>query len=438
MPKLYNTLEGSLSIGSSATASRTGADNSVAVIGGYDASNADSEVTPGEATLVTDPTSAEDLFGTSELARMIEVVSANGVGEIYGVPVSETQSTTESFASTSSETLTNAPIFNPNLHPDHSVTVTDTVASTDLTVNIVHDSTVSQPSESGTANLNPNTGDIAFDSSSDYDVTYDYGSYSTAVTNAGDVGVRNLIVGTEAASVKTDIVSTLSDIAADFDFKRAFVGAKPEIDSANISTYVPDEQDWRLVEVAPALATMTDGAVRTAAAVGGFLSAQPISPDGSGLFDKVRGLVSLNTEYRSIEAKDFDGVTALTRNARLATAETTSTTEQFRLIYAAEIVDAVALSLFSVARDYAGGPQDTGELEVLLETRLVDFSTGSPPLLGFGDGRQEPPYDVSVGFGNSNTVADAGVTFIPYPIAEEVNLSLTVADGFVEFNGASA
>jgi hypothetical protein len=438
MPKLYNTLEGSLSIGASTTASRTGADNSVAVVGGYDASKADSSVTEGEATLVTDPTGAEDLFGASELARMVEVVSANGVGEIYGVPVSETLGTTESFSSTSSETLSNAPLFNPDLHPEHSVTVTDTVASEDLTVNIVYDDTVSQPSESNTASVNPNSGDIEFDSSSDYDVTYDHGSYSNPVTNAADVGVRNLIVGTEAASVKTSIVSTLSDIAADFDFKRAFFGAKPEIDAADISSYVPDEQDWRVVEVAPALATMADGAVRTASAVGGFLSAQPIGPDGSGLFDQVGGLESLNTEYRSTEAKDFDGVTALTRNGRLATAQTTSDTEQFRLIYAAEIIDAVAQGLFSIARDYAGGPQDTAQLEVLLETQLVNYSSGSPPLLGFGDGRDANPFDVSVTFGDSNTIADAGVTFVPYPIAEEVNLSLTVSDGFVEFNGVSA
>jgi hypothetical protein len=436
MAKQYDTLEGSLSIGASASASRTGNDNSVAIVGGYDASNAASDVTEDEATYVPDPTTAEDVFGQSELSRAVEAVAANGVGDIWGVPVTETTGVTESFSSATTGQLSVTPVFDPNLHPEHDIVVTDSVAASDLDVNIVY-GTVTTP-DSGEANVNPNSGAIEFPSSSDYEVTFDHGDYGNAITNAGNLGVRNLIVCTESATVKSSVVATTSDIATDFDFKRAFTGARPDLESGEISSYTPDEQDWRMVEVAPARAVGADGPVRTCAAVGGFVSAQPIGPDGSTLFDEVSGISSLGQQYRPSEAKDFDGVTSLTRTGRVATAETTSTEEQFRLIYATEIIDQVASTLFSVARDYAGGPQDVGDLEILLETQLVSYSQGRPPLLGFGDGRTASPYDVSVELGSSSTVANAGVTIVPYPIAEEVNLSLTISDGFVEFGGASA
>jgi len=39
--------------------------------------------------------------------------------------------------------------------------------------------------------------------------------------------------------------------------------------------------------------------------------------------------------------------------------------------------------------------------------------------------------------GTDNSIADAGVTIVPHPIAETVNLSMTVSDGFVQFGGVS-
>jgi hypothetical protein len=438
MAKTYDTLEGELSVRGAATTTRTGETNAVAVVGGYDSANAADDVTAGESTYVTDPTGADDTFGESELSRAVATVGANDVGEIYGVPVAET-STTESFTSSQSLSLSEAPIFDPNVHPEHTITVTDTSAGEDLITNVVYDETVATPSDADTANVNPTTGDIETDASSDYDVAYTYGDYQPAIEAAASLAnVRYVIVLTEADAVKATLVSELGNIATDFDFKRGVVGARPEIDSGSIGSYTPSQQDWRLVEVAPARATGADGAVRTAAAVGGFMASQPIGPDGSTLYDSVGGLADLNTAYRSSEAKGFEEVTALTRNAVLATAQTTSTEGQFKDVYATEIIDEMALRLFAVARDYAGGPQDVNDLETILEVVCQRSSKGNPPLLGFGDGRDERPYDVAVSLGASNTVADAGVTILPFPIAKEVNLSLTVSDGFVEFERATA
>lgn len=432
----YNALEGELTVRGAATSSRTGAAEGIAIVGGYDADTAANDVNPAEETFIDDPSTAEDAFGDSELPRAAQAAAANGVGDIYGVPVKESSST-ESVTSDSSGTLTNAPIFNPNLHPDHSITVTDTVDSTDFTVNIVHSDSVSQPADSETVNVNPNSGEWKTKNSSDFDIDYSYGTYDAAIERAVDLPVRYVVVLTEDASHKSTLVTELNDIANDFDFKRGVVGAEPAIATADIGSYTPNQQDWRLVEVAPSLGTGADGPVRTCAAVGGFLAAQPIGPAGSGLFDAVNGLTSLNKEYRSSAVKDFDGVVALNREGILAKTETTSTENQFRLIYACEIIDDVALDLFSVARDYAGGPQDIQELNSLLRIQCQANAQGNPPNLGFADNTEGQPYDVNVSLGAQDTIANAGVTIVPYPIAETVNINVTVSDGFVEFEGAN-
>jgi hypothetical protein len=437
MTKTYDTLEGELSVRGAATTTRTGDTNAVAIVGGYDSANATADVTAGEASYVTDPSGADDQFGSSELARAAGAVAANGVGDIWGVPVAETEST-ESFTATSSMSVADAPIFDPTVHPDHEISITDTSEGVEATTDVVYDETVASPNEANTANVNPITGDIEVDESSDYDVTYTYGDYSEAISTAADLQVRYVIVLTEAPSIKTTLSTELNNIATDFDFKRGVVGATPHIESADIGTYTPDQRDWRMIEVAPSRATGADGGVRTAAVVGGFMAAQPIGPDGSTLYDSVNGLAGLDTEYRASEVQGFDGVTALTRNGVVGQASTTSETEQFKDVYATEIIDEAALSLYGTARDYAGGPQDIEDLETLLEIACQSFSRGSPPLFGFGDDRDTAPYDVSVTLGADTSIANAGVTIIPYPIAKEVNLSLTVSDGFVEFGGANA
>lgn len=441
MVKNYNALEGELSVRGTPTVSRSGTTNAVAIIGGYDAANAASDVTAGEATKITDPTSAEDTFGDSEIPRAAEAVAANGVGTLYGVPVPES-SETETISAGQSITLANTPVFDPTFHPDHEIVVKEDTSGdgtydTTLDTNVVYDDPPATPSESDTANVNPIVGKVETDSSGDYEIAYDYGDYSTAIETAGDLPVRYLNVLSEADSVKSSTLTVLSNIAQDFDFKRAVFGATPEITATDIGDYTPNQRDWRLVEVAPAHGTGASGKVRTSAAVTGALASQPIGPDGSVLFDSVGGLTALNKGYRPSEAKNFGAVTSLTRDGVFATEETTSDVGQFRLVYACEIIDDVALDLFSVARDYAGGPQDINELETLLEVVCLSASSGSPPLLGFGKDAQDDPYDVNVQLGASSDVAEAGVQIVPSPIAETVNLSLTVTDGFVEFEGAN-
>ena len=434
--KSYNSLTGSLNVRPTPTVSRSGGSNAVVLIGGYDADNADADVTAGEAVAITDPANADDQLGTCELSRAAAAATANGATDIRAVPVPETE-TTESISTGQSLSLTNSPIFDPNLHPDHSITVTDTDAATDLTVNITYSDSVTTPSEEDTANVNPLTGQVEVDASGNYDITYTYGEYGDAIDAAADQPVRYLCPLVEDAGQKATTVTELADIANDFDFKRAVTGAKPAIDAGDVGDYTPDEQDWRMVEVAPSRAVGADGPVRTAAAVAGFMASQPIGPDGSTLYDNLNGLTDLNTTYRGTTAKSFEGVTSITRTGKVAQAVTTSTSGQFANVYATEIIDKVSLDLFDVAEDYAGGPQDLGELEALLRSVCASQTEQSPPLLGFAEDTDGRPYDVNVSLGADSGVANASVTIVPTPIAEEVNVNLTVSDGFVAFGGAN-
>lgn len=432
--KTYQSLEGELTVRPAPSVPRSNDSNAVAIIGGYDADNASNEVTAGESIKISEPVDATDTFGDCEITRVASVMAANGTSNIFAIPVPETTET-ESFTASQSLSLSNTPVFDPSVHPDHEITVTDTNSSTDLIVNLVYSTTVTTPTESETANVNPITGDIETDASSDYDVSYTYGDYTTAINTAADLPVRYLCVLTEAPSVKATAASTVSNVAADFDFKRVTVGARPEIDEAEVTNYTPDEASWRMVEVAPARGTAESGGVRTQAAVTGRMASQPIGPDGSALFESLNGLTDLNTNYRSTTAQKFDSVTVVDRTQTIGQAVTTSESEQFRNVYATEIVDEIALRLFGVAREYAGGPQDIGDLRTLLRGVCQNAANQSPPLLGFAQDTGANPYDINVQLGSSDGVAEGAVTIVPTPIAEEVNLSLTVSDNFVTFEG---
>lgn len=434
----YDTLGFTLTFNAAGSRINVGVQNAVALVGGYDANNAASGVSPNDAELIDQPLSAEDTFGDSELSRAIKGAASNRVSEIYGVAVAETQ-TTESFAATTDGSLSNTPIFDPRVQPEHEVTVTDTVAASDLSVQYVDVDPTTVSLGTDEAAVNPVEGTWATDSSSDYDITYTYGDYESAIQEAASItDARFVWVGTEAPSVKQTLQTQLADIATDFRFKRGVVGARPGIDAAQTGSYTPDVEDWRIIEVAPARATGIDGAVRTSAAVAGLLTAQPINVEGAITYDELQGLTSYATPYRPSQAEGFSQVTAVADTDTVAQAVTTSSTDQFSKIYAVEIVDFVGLGLKDVAEDYKGGPNlqnDKEDLGTDTRTLLDSYRFNAPPLLATGDGGK--PYAVSTSEGASRTETDLNVGIEVAPIMEEIDLNINVGS-VVTFGGASA
>jgi len=429
-----------LNVNAQGTTQTVGFTTNIAIVGGYDSANADSSVTAGEAMPVSGEAEAQRLFGeNSELARAVSTALPNPVGNIYAVPVPETDSA-ETFGSstaTSSGTLSNAPVFDPHVHPDHDITVTDVTEGAECTVEVVYDGSPSQPTENNTVRVNVRSGEWVGDEASEYEFSYTYGDYLTAADEAAAQPVRYVACHTEAASVKNDVLSAVNEEAKNGNFKRAVVGARPEIAVGNASSYSPDVASWRMIEVAPARGFDGQDEVRTVSAVAALLAGQPVNADGSITYDDVAGLSDLNTDYRPTEAEQFSQVTAIDRTNTVVGGRTTASEAVFSRIHEVEIVDVVAETALGIANSYKGGGyfgERTRLLEKAFERALNAFAQQRPPLLSDPDGE---PYDVDVSPGATDTEVQVRIGIHPAPIMEEITLNLNLGE-VVTFGGASA
>lgn len=434
----YDTLGGSITVEPSGAIPAGDLNTSVAIVGGYDDANADPSVTAGESTLVTSSTEAEQQFGANaELTKQTDLAIANGAGLIHGVPLSTTQ-TTESYTAASSGALSNSPLMDPRL-TTADITVTDTVASSDMTVVMVDSSPTTSDVDSGEVAIHSRTGEWVANSSSDYDITYEYADYQTAIEAAVEKPVRYVIVCAEAGSVTDTLASELETQAADFRFKRGVVGVTDLIEDADVGTYTPSRDDIRVVEVAPKHGTNADGdPVRTMGAVGGRLATQPIDVSGSITYDELVGLDSLNVAYPPQVAQQFDHVTAITDTYRIAEGVTTASEEAFSDIYKTEIIDFIIERLHERIINYRGGSNardSQRRFRSRLKRELSNQSApnAQPPLLADGAGGR--PYTLSVTQGDTQTEAEVTIGIDPAPIAKQVTVDVSV--GPIRFNGVS-
>jgi hypothetical protein len=428
----YDGLGTTLTVRASGSTINVGFTTSIAIVGGYDAANAAESVTANEAEYVSSGDEAATLFGEgSELHKATNLAYTNRAGDVYCIPVAETTGVTETFGGTSSGTLSDVP-FDPNVNTEHDITVTDVVEGTDVAVNIVYDETPSAPSNANTINLNPANKQWVADESSDYEITYDYGDYSGAITEAVGENVRYVVCLTENESIANDLLSTLNSHAKDFEFKRGVVGTRPEIADPTNFEYGVDDQ--RLIAVSTPR-VFNDGEVRLAAGIGGAASTQPL---GSSLtYDSINGFTSLRTEFRPSEAESFDRVTTVADTNEVVEAVTTSSVDKFSDIFKAEIVDATAEGLHEVAKQYRAGPNTEDDQQNLRSDMigiLSDFASRSPPLLYAADGGRA--YSITVDYGASADITDVTVGVELLNVMKEINLNLNVGS-VVTYEGAS-
>jgi hypothetical protein len=416
--------------------------SAIAIVGGYDSAEAAAGVTPNDASLVTDGSDASNTFGaTSELARATDLAYSNGVGSVYGVPLEETENT-ETFTSTdgSGESFAETPVFDPRVHPDHDIVIEDTVGGTTLKysegdVTIDNSGTPSPPGTTDSAVVNTETGEWRTDSTSDYDITYTYGDYTSAIKAAVNVDeARFVAVQTSASSVVSTLASELDTRAANFDFKR---GVACVTEAADPSSYTDSVDDFRVVLCAPARGTLADGGdVVTAAGFASMLASRPLGE--SVLYDEFNALDSVETTYTLTEASNFEEVTALKCDAKpykVGQSVTTSTVEQFADVFQTEIIDTAALNLQSVAEEYAGGANYDGARENMasdMENVLRTFADQRPPLLYSSDSEQA--YTVTVKEGSSDDIAVANIAIEPIEVMKEVQVNIGVGE-VVVFEG---
>lgn len=429
MPTI-DLLGSTINIRDNGSISNVGFVDDIALIGGYNATDAPADTDTNTKYEVTSGSRARTLFGTnSELTRAASVASANPVDTMHCFAVPET-TTTESISTVSSGTLSNAPLFDPSVHPEHTITVTDVSTGTDMTVEIGYEESVTAPGTADTFRVNPVTGDWVADSASDYEVTYTYGDYTTAIERAVQQNVRYIVVLSEADVHATKLLTELTAEAKDGNPKRGITGARPGLAVSDGASYTPSTESYRMVEVTPARGRSPEGAVRTTAAIGGLLAGQPINADGAITYDDVGGLVSLRTEYRGTEAQDtFSQLTPIDRSGTVVQGRTTSSTTKFSRIHAVEILDAVLNALFELQDNYGGRgsfPERSQLLIRSVQRTLQTFAESNPPLLAQADGTQ--PYSVRRSSTEDpyRTVLEVGVA--PAPVMEEIVFNLNVGN----------
>lgn len=403
-----------------------------ALVGGMDTANG--SATPGEITTVESSADASQKFGEdSELKEQVDLSYANGAGTIYAFPVSETE-VTDTITGSSSGTLDNAPVFDPNIHDEHEITAQDVTAGVSADVNIVYDTgtDISTPSAADTINLNPVTGEWVADESSDYDITYEYGTdYSTGITEVAKRVPRQLTVLTESTSLANDVVTEVNSYDVDFDFMHATVGAMPETEASEYS----DALDDRRISVVAASRGYTDTAEtnmqRTVGAVGGRQAGKALGD--STTYENLAGFASLHTSYTNSEISTLidNQVYPLKQSGGIKIIKdmTTSTDTKFERIYASEIVDEATQISNTIAQNYIGEINTPDNRTLLAESHRSSYSEMERNNL-------LEDYFVSVSKGANDFEATVNISLDVIGIMDVIDVTITVGD--IVQNGGAA
>jgi len=366
-------------------------DATYALVGGMDTANGSAD--PGTAVEVSNPTDAIELFGDdSELHRAAKLAFRHPLDEVYAVGLNETE-TTESFGSSTSGTLSNAPLFDPNLHGDKTVTATDG-AGNDITVDIVYDDPPQTPAESQTLALNPRTGDFEADSERDYDITYSYGdNYTEAVEAAAAENARVTSVLTEREGDGSTLAEELTDGATEFYFGHGFIGAPPRADGNGAGAYATNYSDGldekRLSVVAPPRGTTSlDGnQARTIAEIGAWTAAQPLGTSATNKEEPLEGFDSLRTNLSTADAQTFidnQVMPLFDDSPRVIKDQVTTTMVKFERVFSNQIVDEAVARTHDVSGDFSGGlniASDRAQFRRTLRNEFLEMERNSPPLL---------------------------------------------------------
>mgnify|MGYP000509375190 CR=1 FL=1 len=409
-------------------------ERSVAIVGGMDTDNG--TATEGELVAVSSLDDAADLFGEdSELYTQIEGAFLNGAATIYGAPVAE-NALDETMSGSESGTLSNAPIFNPNIHPDHTIEVSDDTEGTDMTVDIVYDSP-SQPSDTDTVLINPITGEWYADASSDYTFSYTNGDYEGLTNAVADEAPRVTAVCTESESVINAYEAELQNAADDYGFSSGVYGATPfaDTDSPDITGFTSPFDSERISTVMSPYGYVDDAEtemVRTVGFVAGEVASLPLGESATA--NSVNGLTGLRTDLSPNQAGDLidKGVLPLIDypGVEIVKDMTTSSDQRFERIYTMNIADEIVTLLHEVNRQYIGEqPRDRTirNLRRSVKNMLSGLTETEPPLLDtLGETK---PYAVEVERSDSDdNVFNERVGVKPAGVIDAIDVSVTLGD----------
>jgi len=264
--------------GGAITGIAVGREQKLVLIGPGDPSNGSASV--NEPTMISSRLGADRKFGDgSELSEAMKEALSNGanINYLYGVMLDQVSVTGETVSSSTDGTLQNAPI----VEDVSTITVNDTVDSTEVTVQYRYESDPGAPSDPDTVNLNPITGAWTADSSSDYSFDYEYYDWTTALDSSTNVieqeetGILGL--SNESESVVTDVSGIVNTMRENYQMAMAVSAAQPtgtssddtplydtstytdSIDNDAVFLHAPARKEGSTNTVTPALAGLMAG-----------------------------------------------------------------------------------------------------------------------------------------------------------------------------------
>lgn len=376
MSETYGTIQYEATVQSGGTTAVSAAfERTGAIVGGMN--TAEGSATEGEVQTLTNSNNADTLFGeNSDLTRQVRGAFANGVGTLYAIPVTET-GTTDTVTATASGVLQNAPVFDPNVHEEHEVTATDTTAATTVDVNIVYDegADIATPSEADTINLNPVTGEFEADESSDYELSYTYGDYTSAIKKAAELLPRIVGVATAATDLGNDWLTEANTYDTDFGFMHGIIGAMPNADA---ETYDDSFDDRRLSVAAASRGYLDDAETEEAWTIGALVGKQAGKALGdSSTYEPLNGFASLRTSYLNTEIQSLiDKQVMPLKNSggiKVVKDMTTSTDPQFERLYASEIADEATEISRQISENFTGEKNTEDNRLLLRESHTTSY-----------------------------------------------------------------
>jgi len=372
-----------ISVGSGGTVGvSTAFESTAGLVGGMDTSNG--TATPGEVVALSSGPTAESQFGEgSELARGTKKALANGVSTVYAVPVAETE-TTDTVSD--GEVLTEAPVMDPNVQPEHTLDGYDNGGGASADVAIDYNSPPTHDANEGDITVNPITGEVKTDSANTFDITYTYGDYQNAIDAAVVETPRFIAALTENVSVANHLEGRLSEKAQDFEFMHGIVGASPGVEAANYT----DSFDSSRLSVVAASRGFEDVArteeVRTVSGVAGLQAAKELGD--STTYESVDGYAVLRDTYTNSQLGDLidKGVLPLKSSGRIFVVKdmTTSQNTKFERIYVDEIADEATERSHQINQQFIGDANTDTNRFLLYESHRSAFEgmeENRPPLL---------------------------------------------------------
>lgn len=392
-------------------------ETTLGLVGGMDTANGNAST--GTVKQIESSADAGTEFGeVSELTRQIDLAFANGSGTVYAIAPSETE-TTESFSATATGTLSEAPIMDPQVHPNVDVTAQD--SNGDAVEVTIEYGGVTTPSSG--INLDPHSGDWEADSSDDYDITYTYGDYSSAIADVVKEVPRIVAVCSEATSHANTLLTELNSYDTNFDFMHGMVGATPEVSA---SSYSDSFDDRRLSVIAASrgyLDADESDMARTVGAVAGRQAGKPLGDSTTS--ETVQGLYSLHTDYTNSEASSFIDAQVLpvkqSGGISIIKDMTTSTDARFERIYISEIVDEATEISHSIADDFTGDRNTDENRTALEESHTTSYEEMKQDEL-------LQNYLVSTQKGANDFEVDVDISLDVVGVMDTIDVTITVGD----------